>query len=134
GRLEIDDGGATSIIADEIQSLENIRERSARTIIIRFGASSIDSDRVERLYTLLDAHRGDCGVIFEVALENGSLARIQPNQFVRVKVTPDLTNSIKEILSDCRVELVVHRAQTAGAGGQGSGVGGQGSGGRGQSL
>jgi DNA polymerase-3 subunit alpha len=113
GRLEIDDGGAMTIIAEEIQSLENIRERSARTITIGFSVRSIDGDRLERLYTLLDTHRGDCNVIFEVETEDGSLARIQPNQFVRVKVTPDLTNSIKEIISDCRVELTVQRAQSA---------------------
>ena len=114
GRLEIDDGGAMTVIAEEIQSLEYIRERSARTITIAFSVQSIDGDRLERLYTLLDSHRGDCNVIFEVGLEDGSLARIQPNQFVRVKVTPDLTNSIKEIISDCRVELIVQRAQSAG--------------------
>jgi DNA polymerase-3 subunit alpha len=113
GRLEIDDGGAMTIIADEIQSLENIRERSARTITLGFSVNSIDNDRLEKLYTLLDTHRGDSGVIFEVELENGSIARIQPNQFVRVKVTPELTNSIKEIITDCRVALVVRNRPPA---------------------
>src|ERR1044072_284590 len=90
GRLEIDDGGSMTIIAEEIQSLENIRERSARTVVLRFSVESISGDRVERLHALLDGHRGDCSVRFEVELPDGQIACVQPNQFVRVKVTPEL--------------------------------------------
>jgi DNA polymerase III subunit alpha len=114
GRLEIDDGGTMTIIADEIQSLENIRERSARSVVVRFNVESITTERLESLYGLLDTHRGDSTVIFEVELNDGSRARVQPNQFVRVKVTPELTNSIKEVMGECAVELVVQRASSAG--------------------
>ncbi|HEX5735960.1 MAG TPA: DNA polymerase III subunit alpha, partial [Blastocatellia bacterium] len=113
GRLEIDDGGSMTIISDEIQSLENIRERSARNIVVRVDGAAIDNNKVDLLHALLDRHRGDCGVEFEVDLPNGMMVRVQPNQFVRVKVTPELTNSIKEILGNCRVELVVQRANGA---------------------
>lgn len=113
GRLEIDDGGSMTIIADEIQTLENIRERSARTVILRFKVECINSERLERLHGLLDTHRGDCSLVFEVELGDGSIARIQPNQFVRVKVTPELTDSIKNVIGDCQVELNVQRATSA---------------------
>jgi len=113
GRLEIDDGGAITIIADEIQSLENIRERMARTVVLHFDVNSVDERKLERLHWLLDNNRGECSVIFEVKLADGSLARVQPNQHIRVKVTPSLTNSIREIIADCNVELVVQRASSA---------------------
>jgi hypothetical protein len=113
GRLEIDDGGAMTIIAEEIQSLENIRERCARSVVLHFDVSSVDEKRLERLHCLLDNNRGECGIIFEVRLADGSIARVQPNQHVRVKVTPSLTNSIREIMADCSVELVVQRASSA---------------------
>jgi DNA polymerase-3 subunit alpha len=113
GRLEIDDGGAMTIIAEEIQSLENIRERSARTVVLHFDVESIDETKLERLYSLLDNNRGECGLVFEVKLADGTIARVQPNHLIRVKVTPSLTNSIKEILTDCNVELVVQRATSA---------------------
>lgn len=113
GRLEIEDSGAMAIIAEEFQSLENIRERSARTVLIRFPVEAIEGNRLEKLYELLDGQRGDCAITFEVKLDDGSIARIQPNQFVRVKVTPELTNSIKQVIGDCSVELVVQRASTA---------------------
>jgi len=113
GRLEIDDGGAMTVIAEEVQSLENIRERSARTVVLHFDVDSVDEKKLERLLWLLDNNRGECGVIFEVKLADGSIARVQPNHLVRVKVTPALTNSIREIMADCSIELVVQRASGA---------------------
>jgi DNA polymerase-3 subunit alpha len=113
GRLEIDDGGAITIIAEEVGSLADVRERSARTVVLHFDVDSVNEKKLEQLHLLLDNNRGDCGIVFEVTLSDGSIARVQPNHHVRVKVTPDLTNSIKEVMSGCRVELVVQRASTA---------------------
>ena len=74
----------------------------------------VKDDRLNRLYDLLDLHRGDCDIVFEVELEDGHLARIQPNQFVKVRVTPELTNSITELMGDkCRVELRIGKASSA---------------------
>ncbi|MFY9574200.1 MAG: OB-fold nucleic acid binding domain-containing protein, partial [Blastocatellia bacterium] len=113
GRLEIDDGGSMTIIADEIVSLENIRERSARTVVLHFDVDAIEEKRLDRLHSLLDNNRGECGVLFEVRLADGTRARVQPNHLVRVKVTQSLTESIKDIMTGCSVELVVQRANTA---------------------
>jgi hypothetical protein len=62
---------------------------------------------------LLDNNRGECGIIFEVKLDDGSIARIQPNHLVRIRVTSALTNSIQELIAGSRVELVVSRASGA---------------------
>jgi DNA polymerase-3 subunit alpha len=113
GRLEIDDGGAMTIIAEEIQALQNIRERSARSVVFHFGVDSFDDKTLDKLYALLDANRGDCPVSFEVNLGDGRVGRVQPNHLVRVKVTPALTNSIQGLIPDCRVELVVSRVSGA---------------------
>jgi DNA polymerase-3 subunit alpha len=114
GRLEIDDGGAMTVIADEIQSLVNLRERAAKLMAMRFPVEAVKDDRLEKLYQLLDAHRGDCELVFEVEMEDGQVVRIQPNQFVRVRVTPELTNSITRLMGDtCRVELRVGKANSA---------------------
>jgi hypothetical protein len=52
-------------------------------------------------------------VIFEIELPNRMVVRVQPNQFVRVKVTGELTTAIQELLGECRVELMVQRAGAA---------------------
>ena len=70
---------------------------------------AITGDRLESLHNLLDSHRGECSVLFEVELNDGQIARIQPNQFVRVRVTPELTNAITRALPEATVELAVQR-------------------------
>jgi DNA polymerase-3 subunit alpha len=105
GRLEVDDGGAMAIIAEDIQPLDNLRERSAKLLVIRLSGDGIDSQKAERLHGLLDANRGGCGVVFEVEISEGTVVRVQPNQFVLVKVTPELVQSIKHAIGSCQVEL-----------------------------
>jgi DNA polymerase-3 subunit alpha len=114
GRLEIDDGGAASIISDDITPLENIRERSARSIVIHLRAGDLDHTMIETLHSILDANRGDGTVTFNLELEQGTIVRVRPNQFVRVKVTPELTNSISDAIANCRVELVIDKSRPGG--------------------
>jgi DNA polymerase-3 subunit alpha len=110
GKLEIDDGGGMTIIADEIPALEDIRERSARAITLRFDVDHVEAGRLDRLYDLLDGNRGECAITFEVSMADGSVVRIQPNQHVRVKVTPDLTKAIMDLMPGCEIQLSVQRA------------------------
>jgi DNA polymerase-3 subunit alpha len=105
GRLEIDDTGAMTIIADDVQKLEGLRERSAQEIKIRFHEKVMDGGRIDGLFALLDANRGEAGVIFEVELSEGSVVRVQPNQFIRVKITTELMSQIEGLVPSCRVDL-----------------------------
>ena len=104
GKLEIDDSGSMTIIADDIQGLDGIQERNARQVTIRMAESTADQ-KIERLHKLLDAHRGDCNVIFEVERAGGTIIRVQPNQFIKVKVSSNLIAAITDTLHDCRVVL-----------------------------
>jgi DNA polymerase-3 subunit alpha len=113
GKLEVDDSGTMTIIAAEIQPLDNIRERSTRAVVLHLDVESIDDKNLDRLHKLLDDNRGECEVLFEVKLASGAVARVQPNHLVRVKVTRALKTSIQEIMADCSVELVVQRASSA---------------------
>jgi DNA polymerase-3 subunit alpha len=113
GRLEIDDGGAMAIIADEISALDNIRERNARTVVIHLLGETVDQQKLERLHKVLDSHHGECNVVFSIRLERGSVVRVRPNQFVRVRVTPELTTAIHQAVGDCRVELLSERDRAA---------------------
>ncbi|HEY6331120.1 MAG TPA: OB-fold nucleic acid binding domain-containing protein, partial [Blastocatellia bacterium] len=115
GRLEIDDGGATSVIADEVCQLDNIREKNARSIVIHLPAHALNEATIERLHRVLDTNRGDGVVTFNVELAGGTVVRIRPNHFVRVRVTNELTNSITEVVSNSRVEWVVDAAVSQGA-------------------
>jgi len=112
GRLEIDDGGAMAIIADEISPLDNIRERTAETVVIHISSEAVNQHKLEQLHRVLDSHRGDCNVVFSIKVDHGAVVRVRPNQFVRVKVTRELTNSI-EAVGGCKVQLLSARDRAA---------------------
>ena len=112
GRLEIDDGGAMAIIADDIGALDNIRERNAATVVIHLSAETVSQQKLEQLHKVLDSHRGDCSVVFSIKVNHGAVVRVRPNQFVRVRVTRELTNSI-EAIAGCRVQLLSGRDRAA---------------------
>jgi DNA polymerase III subunit alpha len=114
GRLEVDDSGAMTIIAEEIKPLENLVERSARVMTLQLRSEAIDETKIDELHSLLDKNRGDCSVMIEVVLPDGALARIQPNSFIKVSVTPELTNAIKGLIADCEISLQAGRALVAG--------------------
>ncbi|HKV39704.1 MAG TPA: OB-fold nucleic acid binding domain-containing protein, partial [Blastocatellia bacterium] len=113
GRLEIDDSGSKTIVAEDAGSLENIRERVARGVVIHMPSESVDAAVLDRLGSVLDANRGEAPVIFNVELPDGDAVRVRPNQFIKVKITPALADSIKNAVSQCRVELTYERERSA---------------------
>src|SRR5215831_12305328 len=112
GRLEIDDGGAMAIIADEISPLDTIRERTAETVVIHISSEAVNQHKLEQLHRVLDSHRGDCNVVFSIKVDHGAVVRVRPNQFVRVRVTRELTTSIESV-GGCRVQLLSGRDRAA---------------------
>ncbi|MBK6313289.1 MAG: DNA polymerase III subunit alpha [Blastocatellia bacterium] len=119
GRLERTDDGASTVIAEEIRALDDLREREARAIAVHAPAASMTAERIEQLHALLDRHRGECDVEFVLGLADGSRARIQPNRFVRVHLTPELRSEIRKICPESDVQIHVRRPgmpQAAGAG------------------
>lgn len=109
GRFERTDDGNMSIIADEIADLDHLREREARSIVIKMPTSSLSHETIEQLHSLLDGHRGECDVEFALVLPNGAVARVQPNQFIRVAMTPDLTQRLHELCPKATVKINVSR-------------------------
>jgi DNA polymerase III subunit alpha len=116
GRVErTDDGGAT-LVADEVAPLDNMREREARSIVLHAPTSALTTEKVKELYELLDRHRGECDVEFSLSLPDGSVAKVRPNAFVRVAVTPELTNRLHALCPELQTEIKVKRPAAATAG------------------
>lgn len=120
GRLERTDDGTTTLVAEEIRPLDAIREREARAIAFCAPSAAMTPERIQQLHALLDRHRGECDVEFVVRLSDGSRARIQPNRFVRVALTPELRSEIQRICPEGDVQIRGGRrpnvTQSAGAG------------------
>jgi DNA polymerase III subunit alpha len=105
GRLEVEDEGAMSIIADDLQFLDGIRERNARSVLVRVKSGSISADKIEKLYDLIDSNRGECQISFGIELADRSIAYIKPSPYVRINPNPELIDSIRSLCGECRVDL-----------------------------
>ncbi|MFN0085428.1 MAG: DNA polymerase III subunit alpha [Blastocatellia bacterium] len=97
GRLELSDEGDATIIAQEIQHLEIAKTNAARSLVISMASGSVTPEEAAALCALLGRHQGAATVFFDVGLRDGGVARLRPQQFLRVKVTPDLIEEIARI-------------------------------------
>jgi DNA polymerase-3 subunit alpha len=118
GRLEIEEGVAT-LFAEEITTLESLTESQTKTVILRFPAGTVTVPLVDALYGVLDRHRGQADVIFEVECENALWAIVKPNPFVKVKPSSEALAEIRRLCPACEIELVkttpaAHRTTAAG--------------------
>ncbi|HMV98496.1 MAG TPA: DNA polymerase III subunit alpha [Acidobacteriota bacterium] len=105
GRIEFTDDGPSKIIADDVEPLAGLRERSASLLTFYFRSGSITAEKVDQLRSLFDRHRGDCQISFEVQLPTGDIACVRPNQFVRVKSSPELVQAVQNLCAGCEVRM-----------------------------
>ena len=107
GRVEVSEEGAATIIAQELQPLESARARAAKLIALRLPDAGASEERLGALGRLLEAHPGETPVCFEVVTGDGLLVRVRPHQFLRVRLTPQLTDAIKTACPEWEIDLVV---------------------------
>ncbi|NOT59555.1 MAG: DNA polymerase III subunit alpha [Acidobacteria bacterium] len=105
GKLELTDEGAATIYAAEIVQLESARTSAARGMVLNMPESSVNEARLEQLGELLTRHEGHTQIFFDVLTADAQVVRMSPNQFLRVKVSPQLLDSVTGICADWRVEL-----------------------------
>jgi DNA polymerase-3 subunit alpha len=96
----------TTVIAEEVFQLEQLKERQARTMVVRMASGTVSDAQVAQLYELLDRHRGDCDVIFEVDINGSTTAKVRPNPFVRISISADLIGEVERLCGPGGVELV----------------------------
>ncbi|HZS48518.1 MAG TPA: DNA polymerase III subunit alpha, partial [Blastocatellia bacterium] len=107
GKLDVEDEGVYSIIADDIFALDGIYEKMARGITICAEASLLEADSADKLFELLDGNRGSAEVAIKLTLEDETEVTISPAQLVTVKLSPELSSQIKKLNPAFSVELIL---------------------------
>jgi DNA polymerase-3 subunit alpha len=107
GKLELSDDGAATLIAQEVQLLKSARARAARRLALRLPDESVTDERLGALSELFEAQPGETPVVFEISLRDGGLVRLRPHQFLRVRLSPELTEALRAACPDWEIELVV---------------------------
>jgi DNA polymerase-3 subunit alpha len=108
GRLEVAEDGATTIITQEMQPLESARAYAAQRLTIRLSENTLTKERAQSLSHLFNRHAGHSPVTLELQISAARQIKIRPNQFLRVKITPDLEAEIKAICPDWEVSYLLN--------------------------
>jgi DNA polymerase-3 subunit alpha len=109
GKLELADDGTASVIASEIQSLENARLKAAQSIRIKCREDEIREGELDALMTLCRGQSGDLRFVVEIATSDGLRVRVRPADYLRVKLTSQLTAGLQAVNPGWNVELVLSR-------------------------
>ena len=108
GRVENDDG-RVRLTADEIGPLDEVRERKADAVEMRLDAAEVDDDLLRRLRAILEAHRGDAAVLFQVTRPGDFRAVARAGPGYRVLPSSRLSLEIEGLLGPGRLR---YRART----------------------
>ncbi len=105
GRFEVDENAA-KIICSEIELLDGISERNAKTLCVRADVSRLSPDAGSELYRLLEQNRGETGVVVELYHPGEFRVTIQSADFVKVKSSPELIRRIEDICGAGSVQVL----------------------------
>ena len=103
GKAEALDEGKARLIVSEVMPLDQAKLAEARFVTIRCAGSAWDRAKGERLRDILDAHRGDCPVTFEMDAVDLDLAgagsrRVVASTYFRVRPDSTLRSEVEGLL------------------------------------
>ena len=102
GRVESEEG-RVRLSADEVASLDDLREKKAESVQIRLDAAELDDTLIARLKRAVEDHRGDVSVYLEIVRPGDFrlVARVEPT----LRVTPShrLSAALESVLGPGRV-------------------------------
>jgi DNA polymerase-3 subunit alpha len=103
GRLELGEDSPTTIIVEQVQTMEAV-SRTSEFIVLRAPDSSDYSETFEGILNVLSAHPGDCDVTIEAIIEDRTLVRIKTNPALRVKRSVELDRAVTELGCQMSIE------------------------------
>jgi DNA polymerase III subunit alpha len=102
GRVESDDG-RLRLTADEISSLDDLREKKAEAVQVSVDAGDVDDDFAARLRAAVEGHRGDVSLYLEIVRPGDFrvIARAEPTLYVAP--SPALSAALERVVGPGRV-------------------------------
>jgi len=106
GRFEFEAGRKCQMIASEIEPLEGIMKRRARTLRISMDIGAISGDTADSLSRLFENIRGETGIEIELYHPENIRVNIMSSSFVKVKSSPELIEQIENLCGRGSVQLI----------------------------
>ncbi|MFB0519319.1 MAG: DNA polymerase III subunit alpha [Acidobacteriota bacterium] len=105
GRVEADEDKA-KLLASEIIPLREIRQRSAKRMVITIPLAMLEEETIQELHRLLEENRGECSVKFELVQPQKFQLSIKPNAYIKVNPTKQLMDRLEEMFGKGAVTLL----------------------------
>jgi DNA polymerase-3 subunit alpha len=94
GRLEVSEENQATVITDKIIPLEDALQRKARQVVVTIPVANDLEGLCQRVYSILDGHKGNCDVVLECFPEKDILVRVRPHSTIRVEGTTELEGNL----------------------------------------
>lgn len=124
GRISSRDGDdGKKVVASEILSLEQARDRLARSIHLTITPDQSDDRTIQSLKKAFSAHPGACEVVFHLKTEQAGDVRIRAGESVRVAPAPELLQTVRKLLGEGRARIAGASLRSHNSGWSGNGNG-----------
>lgn len=96
GRIDVSDERC-NLIANEVESLIALRDRTAREAVIRLPTSTASDDKLEELKTIFGQHKGSCPVKLVLYKDRHSETVVSLPDSIQVEPSELLCNQVEEL-------------------------------------
>ena len=98
------------VLASKMVPLDEVKQREAGSMTVRIPLDSFFEDTLPHLRELLEHHKGECDVRFELTRVEYKVL-LRPHLFLRVEPSEDLVQSLEAMCGAGAVELSRHRLE-----------------------
>ena len=102
GRVESEEG-RVRLTADEIVSLDDLREKKAEAVQVRLDAADVDDELVTRLRQAVEAHRGEVSLYLEIVRPGDFRVVVRAEHTLRVSPSRQLSAALESVVGPGRV-------------------------------
>ena len=109
GRLELSEENPPNIIADQVQSLDDL-QKNRELIVLQLPFSNEADTLLDNVLHLMNTNPGNCDVALETQLDADIVVRVKVNSTLRVDHSARLDAALKELGCAVRVESPTQNA------------------------
>jgi DNA polymerase-3 subunit alpha len=105
GRLELSEDNPPTLIADQVQSLDDII-KNRELVVFKVPVTEDQEGLFDSILHLINTHPGSCDVTLETVIDSGTVVRVKVNAALRVTRSAKLESALKQLGCTVRVESV----------------------------
>ncbi len=106
GRLELSEDNPPSIIADQVQALDEIL-KNRELVVLRLPESSHPAELFDAILHVINLHPGNCDVALETMIDASTVVRVKTNSALRVDRSSKLESALGQLGCVLKIEPVL---------------------------